>query len=144
MSCEQFFQKKLRQHGLRLTAQRKGILLALHEVDWAVSAEEVFSRVAAKDADIDLSTVYRTLDLLCEMQMVTVIDRGEKQRLYELNTSEEPHLHLVCLGCGQITGVPFDLLEPLRTHLKENLGFNADFSTITIQGLCKGCGGEMG
>jgi Fur family ferric uptake transcriptional regulator len=106
----------------------------------AVPAEEVFARASAEDASIDLSTVYRTLDLLSEMLMVTVIDHGEKQRLYELN-SEEPHLHLVCRCCGQIIGVSFGLLEPLQTHLKENLGFTADFSTITIQGLCKQCGG---
>jgi Fur family ferric uptake transcriptional regulator len=140
MSCEQYFQKQLRQHGLRLTPQRKVVLMVLHQIDGAVSAEEVFALVSVKDASVDLSTVYRTLDLLSEMRMVTVIDHGEKQRLYELN-SEEPHLHLVCRGCGQITGVPFDLLQPLQIHLKENLGFTADFSTITIQGFCKGCGG---
>ncbi|MDO8972058.1 MAG: transcriptional repressor, partial [Saprospiraceae bacterium] len=99
MSCEQLFQKQLRRQGLRLTPQREKVLSVLHAVGRAAAAEEIFTLVAQKDASVDRSTVYRTLDLLSEMGLAAVIDSGEKQRRYELSGIEAPHLHLVCRSC---------------------------------------------
>jgi Fur family ferric uptake transcriptional regulator len=141
MSCEQIFQKQLRRHGLRLTPQREKVLSVLHGVGRAASAEEIFGLVARKDASVDRSTVYRTLDLLSEMDLVAVIDSGEKQRRYELSGVEAPHLHLVCRSCGQITGVELPVLQPLLDALKADFHFNIDLSSLSLQGLCDACAG---
>ena len=142
MSCEQIFQKQLHRQGLRLTPQREKVLSVLHGIGRAASAEELFGLVAQRDASVDRSTVYRTLDLLCEMSLVAVIDSGEKQRLYELSGAEAPHLHLVCRACGKITGVELERLHPLLDDLKAGYHFIADLGSLTLQGLCDSCAGK--
>lgn len=139
MSCENMFREQLRKNGLRLTSQREVVLSALHEVGRAAAPDEIFERVSIVDAAVDRSTVYRTLDLLSKFNMVTVIDGGEKQRLYELSSSEPPHLHLVCHQCGKIFGVEIGALRPFLAHVYESLKFKADLTNITLQGVCADC-----
>jgi Fur family ferric uptake transcriptional regulator len=139
MSCENQFREQLRQHGLRLTPQREAVLSVLHAVGRAAAPEEIFARVSVVDAAVDRSTIYRTLDLLDKFKMVTVIDSGEKQRLYELSDREIPHMHLLCRGCGKIMGVDLDLLQPFLTHLDETVKFQIDLANITLQGICGDC-----
>ena len=76
MSCEQEFFKQLHQRGFRLTPQRELVLKVLHEIDRAASADEIYTQVSARNSAVELSTVYRTLDLLTSFNLVTVIDAG--------------------------------------------------------------------
>jgi len=139
MSCEKRFSNQLRQQGLRLTSQRKSVLFALHAMAHPASVEEIYTRAAANDAHLELTTVYRTLDLLHSLGMVIIIDRGDKQRLYELVENNTPHLHLVCRECGQITDVELSLFQPLVEILKNTIHFTSDLGSITIQGVCGHC-----
>jgi Fur family ferric uptake transcriptional regulator len=139
MTCESQFREQLRRHGLRKTPQREVVLSVLHAMGRAAAPEEIFTRVSALDASVDRSTIYRTLDLLSEFKMVTVIDSGEKQRLYELSVSESPHLHLVCRSCGKITGVELELLRSFLAYINDELHFKADLANITLQGVCADC-----
>ena len=139
MTCENLFLNKLRQRGFRLTSQRKAVLLTLHEIAYPASVEEIFGRVAQKNAGVELTTVYRTLDLLNSLGMVTIIDSGDKQRLYELASSESPHLHLVCRVCGKITGVELEPFHALVDQIKQLAHFKVDLGSIIVQGTCVDC-----
>lgn len=140
MSCEALFLAQLRKRGFRLTPQREMVLVVLHHIGHPAGAEEIFARVAEKSASVERSTIYRTLDLLVSMQLVTVIDIGEKQqRLFELVENGTPHLHLVCRACGKISGVDLERLRPLMDQLLESEGFHADWNNLTLPGLCQAC-----
>jgi Fur family transcriptional regulator, ferric uptake regulator len=139
MSCEDVFTQQLHLRGFRLTPQRELVLLALHQVSHPASAEEIFDRVTSRSANIELSTVYRTLDLLASLELVNVISAGEKQRLFELAGTEAPHMHLVCRVCGQIIPVKLEFLRSLLDHIKDDVHFNADLSNLTLAGICKTC-----
>ena len=139
MTCEQVFANELRLRGYRLTSQREAVLLALHEIAHPTSADEIFSLVAQKNVDVELTTVYRTLDLLNSIGLVAIIDSGDKQRLYELAAANHPHLHLVCNGCGRITGVDLDQFQPVIDRIKQLAHFSADLGSITVQGTCTDC-----
>ncbi len=138
MSCEGFFIEQLRLRGYRLTPQREIVLRVLHEVGRAATAEEIFARVAEESASVELSTVYRTLDLLSELGMISTIEAGDRQRLYELAGHRAPHFHLVCRSCGTIISVDLDYLQPLFAHLN-TIQFSPDRGNITIAGLCGAC-----
>jgi Fur family ferric uptake transcriptional regulator len=142
MSCEELFLKQLRQHGYRLTPQRELVLLVLHQIGHPAPAEEIFKLVAGQNDGIELSTVYRTLDLLTSMNLVSIIDAGEKERLFELEGKEAPHLHLVCRGCGKIIGYESDLLLSLMESIKNGAHFAAEIGSLTIPGLCSECSQE--
>ena len=139
MTCEQLFLNELRQRGYRLTSQREAVLLTMHDLAYPASVDEIFGRVAQKNGDVELTTVYRTLDLLNSMGLVTIIDSGDKQRLYELAISAHPHLHLVCRVCGRITGVELEPFQAMVNQIKELAYFSVDLGSITVQGTCVDC-----
>jgi Fur family transcriptional regulator, ferric uptake regulator len=139
MSCEAIFIEQLRKRGFRLTPQRELVLLVLHETGHAATAEEIYNLVRLRTTTVELSTVYRTLELLKTLGLVTVIETGEKQHLYHLSESHSPHLHLVCRKCGYIQGVALETFQPWIDLLKTEQHFAAEISSLTISGLCAGC-----
>lgn len=139
MSCETFFLNQLRKQGFRLTPQREMILSALHQIGHPAPVEELYALVAEKSVSLELSTIYRTLDLLSSMNLVAVIDIGDKQRLYELVGTRVPHNHLVCRECRKIIEVEVDLFQPLLDHLEDQAHFHADVGNLTVLGLCEEC-----
>lgn len=142
MGCQQRFVRTLRDGGYRLTRQRQVILDALHEVDTLASAEDVYEYISGSDPGIDLSTVYRTLDLLLDLGFVMCVDREHGERLYELTEPHGVHLHLVCRKCGRIIPVQSGHVQGLIDHMAEEHGFSVDIESLCISGLCDACRGE--
>lgn len=139
MSCEELLLEHLRARGLRLTPQRELVLAALHQLDGPETAEEIYARVHTVSASVDISTVYRTLELFQEFQLVSSFDPGDGKRRYEHLGVEAPHHHLVCRVCGQVIPIAQADLLPLAEHLAETYGFVAAAGGLTISGLCATC-----
>jgi Fur family ferric uptake transcriptional regulator len=139
MSCEEVFYQRLRERGFRLTPQREIILSVLHQVEGLVTAEEIHQKVREISQSIDISTVYRTLELLQDFHLVASVDPGDGQHRYELLELHGPHIHLVCQRCGKILGVGLDKIEPLIACAEETYGFHVDVDQLTIPGLCETC-----
>lgn len=142
MSCEKDFAQQLRSRGLRLTPQREMVLSALHQVDGLATAEAIHERVQEQTSSIDISTVYRTLELLQELDLVACIELGSDQRKYELITLHEPHIHLVCRGCGQVMGADLDIAQSFAHALQERYGFTVDAEQLSVPGWCAACAPE--
>ena len=138
MACEQTFRERLKESGLRLTPQRELVLSALHKLEDAGTAEEIHRRVSAVSSAVDVSTVYRTLDLLQEFGLVSCIDSGSENR-YELLGVHGPHMHLVCKMCGKIIGIEADEAEALLDQLQDKYGFTVRLDEVTISGVCPDC-----
>lgn len=139
MSCEEVFFRRLREKGFRLTPQREMVLSVLHDIDDFATAEEIHERVSAMSSSVDISTVYRALELLEEFHMVAAVDPREGQRRYELLGLHGQHFHLVCRSCGKIIGVDPEAVEPFATRLKETYGFELDVEHLSVPGLCHDC-----
>jgi len=139
MGCEKVFVQQLRERGLRLTPQREMVLSVLHDVDGFATVDEIYGRVQQISTSVDLSTIYRTLDLLQEFDLVACVDPGEGQRRYELLGLHGPHLHLVCGACGAVLGAPSEVARSLGAALKEQYGFEADLEHLSVPGLCADC-----
>ncbi len=143
MTCETFFLEKLRKRGFRLTPQREIVLSALHQIDKMASADHILDRVHEVSAAVDLSTVYRTLDLLEEFELVISSDLGEGHREYKLIGPEEPHLHLVCRKCGKVIGAEMEPAEALSAYTLKKYGFKVDLEHLSFPGLCSDCRAGM-
>jgi Fe2+ or Zn2+ uptake regulation protein len=76
MSCEKAFLERLRERGFRLTPQREMVLAVMHGLDGFCTAEDIYSRVGEISSAVDISTVYRTLDLL-----QPVLRQGDRSRV---------------------------------------------------------------
>ena len=139
MSCEKAFLERLRERGFRLTPQREMVLSVMHGLEGFCTAEDIYGRVGEISSAVDISTVYRTLDLLQEFELVASVDRGEGQRVYQLVGVEGPHLHLVCRSCGEVTGAELEPAGPLAAFLEEQYGFETDLRHLSVPGLCREC-----
>lgn len=139
MSCEEVFFRRLRERGFRLTPQREMVLSVLHEVEDFATAEEIHERVGAMSSSVDISTVYRTLELLQEFHMVASVDPGDGQRRYELLGVHGHHFHLVCRSCGKIMGVDPEAIESFAARMKEGYSFELAVEHLSVPGLCEDC-----
>lgn len=139
MSCEAHFRSKLREHNFRLTPQREMILSVMHQIETFATAEEIYARVQERSSAVDVSTVYRTLELLEGFQLVSHVDTGDGGRRYELAVDHDLHLHLVCRSCGRVLGAELAPARALIDHLQETHNFEVDISDFSIPGSCSAC-----
>lgn len=130
---------KLSKQGYRLTPQRMMVLSAIENSDDHISAEEIYAQIVAKYPNVNISTVYRTLELLRRLGLVTETDLGEgRVRYHPLEKGR--HHHLVCRECGAIIDLDESLLAPLKSALLREYEFNADLRHLAILGRCVNCG----
>jgi Fur family transcriptional regulator, ferric uptake regulator len=124
--------------GYRLTPQRTLVWDVLRRGDAHMSAEEVCAQVQRQFPNVNISTIYRTLELLVELRLVRETHLGATRRFFEVE-EEVPHHHLVCETCGWVAHVHDEDLGDLHRALATGHGFAA--KQLTIFGSCSGCRG---
>ena len=129
---------RLSEKGYRLTPQRLMILSAIENSPDHISAEEIYAQVAARYPHVNISTVYRTLELLKRLGMVYEINLGEGRIRYHSEKSGHHH-HLVCQNCGREIDVDEAALAPLKEALLRDYSFSAELRHVAIFGLCEDC-----
>ncbi|HXX59346.1 MAG TPA: Fur family transcriptional regulator [Dehalococcoidales bacterium] len=130
--------EELHTKGLRMTPQRLMIVAAIEESTDHISADDVFAQVVKKYPNVNISTVYRTLDLLEEMGLVTKTDLGGGRVRYH-PAEKGHHHHLVCRECGKIIDMKEEALNPLKEMLMYDYQFIADLRHLGIWGRCLQC-----
>ncbi len=121
-----------------MTPQRMLVIEALHSADGHISAEEIYEQLHARYPYSNISTVYRTLELLRELKLVTETDFGEERVRYHV-AEKGHHHHLVCRRCGKIVDLDESVLFPLKDTLLLGYGFEADLRHLAIPGECGDC-----
>jgi Fur family ferric uptake transcriptional regulator len=131
----------LRARGLRLTAQRQLVLEAVYRLGHA-TPDQVHAEVARTASGINITTVYRTLELLEELGLVTHTHLSHGAPTYH-GVSDEQHVHLVCRSCGGIDDVPADVLDALAQTLSQEKAFLVDVGHVALFGVCAACGRDV-
>ena len=129
---------KLGEQGYRLTPQRMMILSAIENSDNHISAEEIYAQVITKYPHVNISTVYRTMELLKRLGLVTETDLGGGRVRYH-PADKGHHHHLVCRECGAIIDLDESVLFPLRNVLLRDYKFIANLKHLAIFGRCVSC-----
>ncbi len=120
--------KQLHESGFKLTPQREATLLVLLENEKDhLSAEEIFFFVRKKNSEIGLATVYRTLEILTDLNDL----RKEGAKHF--------HHHLLCLECGNIEEVEEDLLGSVEEIVEQKYHFLVKDHRLTFHGVCQKC-----
>lgn len=128
----------IRRKGLRRTKPREAVLAAAFAKDEHFTAEELYDRVRRTDADTSRATVYRTLALLVEGELLREIDLGDNQTTYDPNFLNRPtHNHLVCIDCGRVVEFEDPQVEALNAAVTGRLGFKALRQTLKIEAACE-------
>lgn len=123
---------QLRSRGMRMTAQRDRVLGAVRELGHA-TPEQISDAVP----EVDLTTVYRTLELLEELGLVRHAHLGHGAPSYR--PAEDDHIHVVCHTCGSVLDAAPDLIDELERRLVTQNGFILDRSHFTVFGRCGSC-----
>ncbi len=129
---------RLTEQGYRLTPQRVMILSAIENSHDHISAEEIYAQITAKYPNVNISTVYRTLELLKRLRLVTETDLGGSRVRYH-PIEKGHHHHLVCQECGAIIDLDESVLSSVRNVLLREYGFIADLRHLAIFGRCVNC-----
>ena len=147
MPGPQRLRHRFKGHVSRWTMPREAILKLLSRSPQHMSAKEIYASLHRSYPGMGLSTVYRTLDLLARMGIVTKLALGDGQSRYEFKSSEkrDHHHHLVCTNCGKIIDYSEFLDEELRLvkkteeRLAEKYNFVIQDHNIEFLGLCEKC-----
>jgi len=131
------WQSTLRAKGYRLTPQRELVLRAVERLGHA-TPDEVLAAVREQSQAVNVSTVYRTLELLEELGLVRHAHITDRAPTYH-STATPDHVHLVCRGCDQITEVDAGLIQPMTSMLQGRYAFTTDVGHLTIFGTCADC-----
>ena len=133
--------KKFHERNYKFTLPRqKHVNLFIDNPGNHLSAEDVHSLVKQQSSDIGIATVYRTIELLNEMDILHKIQFGDGCSRYEYNdSSAHHHHHLICLACGKVKEFDDDLLETLEELISQKSNFQIIDHQVKFYGYCKEC-----
>lgn len=131
------WQEELRARGYRVTPQRQLVLEAVTTLEHG-TPEEICAEVQRTARGVNISTVYRTLELLEELGLVKHTHLGHGPPTYHLATEAE-HVHLVCRRCGAVDDVAPSVADHLVDLLEREHGFQTDVHHLTVYGRCRKC-----
>ncbi|VBB06037.1 ferric-uptake regulator [Lucifera butyrica] len=134
--------EKFRERQYKLTPQRQTILqIFVDHPDKHLSAEDVYDILRQHASDIGLATVYRTLELLSDLDILQKMEFGDGCNRYELNQNNtlHHHHHLICIACGLVKEFEDDLLETLETVIARKSNFTITDHQVKFYGYCQEC-----
>ena len=127
----------LRSRGYRVTPQRQLVLEAVATLHHA-TPEEIAACVQRTAKGVNISTIYRTLELLDSLGLVTHTHLNHGAPTYHL-ASDANHVHLVCQDCGKVDEASPDTIRPLVSALDASHGFETNVTHLTVFGRCEDC-----
>ena len=134
---------RLHDRGLRWTPQRRTLIDVLAQADGHVTGAELVDRCRALDPATTPSTVYRTLDVLEGLGLVSHSHGVDGREEFHVRPSAI-HGHLHCTDCGQAWDIPLDEATSLVESMQRTRGFTVDVTHLSIAGTCAGCIDEDG
>jgi Fur family ferric uptake transcriptional regulator len=134
------FKQLLKANSLKFTIQREVILEMLYNSDEHLTPEALHNLIQEKHPDLNtgIATVYRTLSLLEDSEIVTSLSFGAQGKKYELGAKDH-HDHIICTKCGSISEFVDEEIESRQKAIANELGFLMQEHSMQIYGVCKTC-----
>lgn len=123
----------------RSTRQRTALLDLLQEADSFLSAQQLHEALRGRGMKVGLTTVYRNLHLMAELDEVDVVRREDGEAMFRRCDDVEHHHHLVCRSCGFTVELANDQLESWAATLARKHGFSKVTHDLELFGLCRSC-----
>ena len=126
------------ENGYRRTSARQAIVAELVNCAGHISADDLADKVRLQAPHVGRMTVYRTLDLLCELGLVHPIYQGTGAAHFILMTNGSHH-HLICNRCHDVIEFEECAAGPLMEQLAEQFNFHISSHLLELHGLCENC-----
>ncbi len=134
------FKKILKESGLKYTRQREIVLNILYHSDTHFTPESLYMEIKRKEPNLNvgIATVYRTLNLLEDSQMVTSLSFGAAGKKFEL-ANKPHHDHLICKNCGKIIEFENSIVERQQALIAKEHKFKLTGHLMQLYGICETC-----
>ena len=127
----------LEKKNLRITEQRRVIIDTVFDTEEHFTAEQLLEWAREKDRSVSRATVYRTLPLLTESNLVHEMDFGKPYKFYDPNYSDHPnHNHLICEDCEKIVEFDSEQIESIENDIGHELGFTVKSQKLHLSATC--------
>lgn len=136
---QEVFNDYLSEKNLKATPQRRLILDTIIKQKAHLSSEELYNKVKARDDSVGQATVYRTLKLLVEADLVEPLDFADGVTRYELSYGKEHHDHLICSVCGRNIEILDQTIEKRQEEIAKKHGFKLSSHKMYLYGICEKC-----
>ena len=134
------FINELRNNNYKLTDQRRDILKVLIENEKKhFTAESLHRRVLDINPEVGLATIYRNLELFCDLNFIHELDFASDRKFYELLEAKQHHHHMICIECDKIIEFNDEDLEDFEQKLEEEYNFVSVNHFIKFYGYCQEC-----
>jgi Fur family transcriptional regulator, ferric uptake regulator len=131
------WQERLRAKGYRLTPQRELVLAAVDRLGHG-TPDEILAEVRTHSSAVNISTIYRTLELRESLDLVRHTHLSDRAPTYHSRSGPD-HVHLKCRGCDQVIDAEPAAFEQMADELRTRHGFAPDIGHLTVFGLCANC-----
>lgn len=128
----------LRQYGYKLTPQRRAVIRAIASSHDHLTPATIYKKVHQDHPNIGLVTIYRTLEILAELELVCELPAGGICRSYTISTPQHHH-HLICSHCDIVIDFTSHYSDELEQGLSKESGFRIDGHLLEFFGLCQAC-----
>lgn len=133
------FEQYLKKKNLNLTSQRREVFEVFLSSGRHLTVEELYNLAREKNPGIGQATVFRTLKLLADADLVKKIVLGDNRTRFEIKYGVEHHDHLICLECGKFIEAVDPAIEELQKKLCRKFGFAPRKHSLEIFGYCSSC-----
>jgi Fur family ferric uptake transcriptional regulator len=137
--CLEAFESYLRRRELRMTMPRRKLVEKIYRIHDHFDADGLFVEFRRKNIPISRATIYRTLELLSEANLVTKTAFRDNKASYEFAFGHDHHDHLICNACGAIVEFKDDVIEARQGKICKEFGFAIACHSHKIYGLCPLC-----
>jgi len=135
--AEEIFRSFLKAGKNRITPERFEVLEAALEFEGHFGADDLYILMKNAHSRISRATVYKTLELLAQCELISKRNFGDKVNRFENSFKRQVHDHLICVDCGKIIEFADPRIKQLPEEISENLGFNFESYSFNIFARCK-------
>ena len=121
----------------RITPERFEVMDSALDYDGHFGADDLYVIMKNKKSRVSRATVYKTLELLVQCDLLSKRNFGDNMTRYESSFKRQSHDHLICMDCGRIVEFTNTSLENIPQELSKNLGFNFENYSFNIFARCR-------
>jgi len=129
------FDLMLREHNLKATKQRIGIL-SIMQTKGHINIEDLYEKIKKSFPSISLATLYKNMHLMLEKKLLTEVNVKNTKALYEITKEEHAHLH--CEKCNAVVDIDLNF-APITGDIEQDNGFLLKDTQVVFSGICRNC-----
>jgi Fur family ferric uptake transcriptional regulator len=133
----EIFRSFLKRGKYRITPERFEVLDAALDHNGHFGADDLFIQLKNLKSKVSRATVYNTLELLAQCDLLSKRNFGDNLNRFESNFKRQTHDHLICIECGKIVEFTDPRIRDIPKEISEKFGFDMSSYSFNIFARCK-------